>query len=1587
LLKQITYPSGGYVSYIWGLNKESAGFSLVIPQGENTNPEYCGTLVDQPAITQRSVSFDGKTVALTQAFAYNSGQIGATGDVGCSLGPYTTTVTTTDNVANLTYDTVYTYNATYNSPPNEQYLPECLQYYPGTEKSILYYGNTNTSGTPLLAVTKGWASPASLSCEMHTLDNGEISGVFNSYEGTGTNSGQFQLLLSKSEYTFGLLSGTCGSYTSSGPSITPTRETTISYHSFAAQPLFFEPSPGGILTLQDRPSGVFAYGNVGGTLTEVAATNYSYDQTSVSSVTATDHDETNYSSSSTAPRGNATTKVVQCLQGCQGQTTTYAYNELGQITSTTDPCGNTTCGDVVGTNHTTTFSYNDSYTIGTPPGNTNAYLTTITNPLAQTHSFSYAYSSGELTAAKDENLQQTLYTYSDPFIRLTQASYPDGGETNYSYNDAPYSTTTPSPSVTTTKAITSSLSAVNVAAADGMGHLVQAQFPSDPDGEDFTFTTYDGLGQKHSVTNPYRSTSDSTYGTTTYTYDALGRVTLVAESDGSTIQTSYCGPSTLVTDEAGHWRRRTTDGLGRLIEVDEPNSTTASVTACPQSSDPIVATTYTYDVLNDLTGVIQGGSRQRTFAYDSLSQLVAACNPEDCSGTGTITLPGGNASGTITIGCASSCTGAKVLVYVNGTTPGDLCATFFTAGESVSAVAAATASTIEGSDTCGKYVTASASGAVVTLTSKVSGSAGDYPFSASTNGTYTATTSGSNLVQVGGQTVTGGSTLYAYDANGNLSSKVGPAQNQTGSSTVTLSYCYDGINRMTSKAYTAQSCPQTAPVATYSYDSSACLGQASCYNVGHSTGMTDVAGSESWSYDQMGRVLTDQRTTNSVTKSTVYTYAPYVDGSLYTLQYPSGRTITYNTGAAERPLSASDTTNSIYYVTGAHYAPQGALSSLTNNDNVFSTELYNKRLQPCWSYVTTGTALATNTACTATDSTAGNILDLQYNFSLGSGDNGNVVGITNNHDTTRNQTFTYDWLNRIATAETTSTDSTSSAHCWSQVFGYDVWANLLNIQGGASVYNGCTQPSTLSVNVTTQNQINGYTYDAAGNLNTIPGAGGTTYSYDTENHLTSTAGLTYVYDGEGKRVEKSGSKIYWYGSGGKVLDETNTTGAIGGSISTSVSSITYTINPPGTCSGTVVATVASTAGMSAGDSITITGDSLSLESYINQMGTITGPNTVNFGEYTGWYCSDTTGSGGTLTDTASDPTFSEYVYFGGERIARRDSSGDVYYYFADDLGTARTMAQVLSGQTTATLCYDGDFYPFGGERAYTDTCPQNYKFTGKERDSESGLDDFEARYYASTMGRFLSPDWAERPTAVPYAVFGDPQSLNLYTYLRNDPVTSADLDGHGAPGQSAQSGPPAPDSGSCGPLDSPKCQEKANAKQAADAATAAVQNTQAQKEEHSMFYYMFHTNTSGTDNNPGAKCDSACYNSWMAFHEMTSDLGGVYGAIAVGGSEVPTERGVASEARVLDDLGETKNTEPVTGSQGKKSIPDFQNSKQIGEIKDAKNVSNTEQLRIQKEAAKKSGREHVVVTGTNTHVTKPAANGTTVVRRHDLGPQ
>ncbi|HXN72919.1 MAG TPA: hypothetical protein VN861_10250 [Candidatus Acidoferrales bacterium] len=371
-------------------------------------------------------------------------------------------------------------------------------------------------------------------------------------------------------------------------------------------------------------------------------------------------------------------------------------------------------------------------------------------------------------------------------------------------------------------------------------------------------------------------------------------------------------------------------------------------------------------------------------------------------------------------------------------------------------------------------------------------------------------------------------TTNVYDASTGLLTSTTDSNGQV------ASFAYDTMFRKAQDTY-----PDGGQTSyCYTYDQPGCLG-VTCYNVGRRTGMTDAGGSESWAYDKMGRELAEQRTSNSITKNTAYTYN--LDGSLATLTYPSGRIITYAYSAAARPLSAIDTANSINYATSALYSPAGGLSSLTNGASLISTLYYNTRLQPC--RISVKSSGSTPTSCTDS-ANIGNILDYTYNFSLGSANNGNVTGITNNVDTTRSQSFTYDHLNRILTAETTSTYATSPTHCWGESYTYDQWGNLTAIGVASTSYNSCTQES-LSVTALSNNQLSstGYSYDASGNMLTD---GRNTYTWNAENQLKSVDGTTYTYtyDGDGHRVEKSNGKLYWYGTGSDPLMETDLSGVL-----------------------------------------------------------------------------------------------------------------------------------------------------------------------------------------------------------------------------------------------------------------------------------------------------------------------------------------------------------------------------------------------------------------------------------------------------------
>ncbi len=138
------------------------------------------------------------------------------------------------------------------------------------------------------------------------------------------------------------------------------------------------------------------------------------------------------------------------------------------------------------------------------------------------------------------------------------------------------------------------------------------------------------------------------------------------------------------------------------------------------------------------------------------------------------------------------------------------------------------------------------------------------------------------------------------------------------------------------------------------------------------------------------------------------------------------------------------------------------------------------------------------------------------------------------------------------------------------------------------------------------------------------------------------------------------------------------------------------------------------------------------------------------------------------------------VYAGGKQIGTYDgnvSAPTLHFYFDDPLGTRRAQA---SAAGVLEAVYQS--LPFGDGLAESIAAgaddPTENHFTGKERDTESGNDYFLARYYNSNIGRFLSPDWSAKAEPVPYAKLDNPQSLNLYAYVGNNPLGKIDPDGH-----------------------------------------------------------------------------------------------------------------------------------------------------------------------------------------------------------------
>lgn len=665
-----------------------------------------------------------------------------------------------------------------------------------------------------------------------------------------------------------------------------------------------------------------------------------------------------------------------------------------------------------------------------------------------------------------------------------------------------------------------------------------------------------------------------------------------------------------------------------------------------------------------------------------------------------------------------------------------------------------------------------------------------------------------------------GATTFSYDNFDNVTSRTDPRG-------VVTDYDYDGLNRLLGISYptvpqgvsampnnvcTTQDGQEQANVCFY-YDQ----GGAPAFALGNLTEMIDPSGSETYTYDNMGRKTQVQKMIGSNIYATSYQYN--YAGEITQITYPSGRQVKPGYDTIGRLASLADTAAgaNTTYVSGFSYDPAQHVTQFEYGNGIYGSFGFSPdRLQlTCLDYSATNR----NGVCAHDSST---VFGLDYSYSQSGGNNGQISSITDDVDNGRTSTYTYDSLSRLVAATTVGSANYPQ---WGLSWTYDQYGN----RTAQSISAGCVAPMTCPTNSVVvnpgTNQITspGYGYDANGNMTND---GENTLVYDGEDRVTSSSSqnlgsASYIYDGKGLRVEKcvpnctsptsttvyiySGSKViaeydgeqglryeYLY-AGGQLVASIGNGGITNGGFEQGLTnwsgwgdSVQLVTNSAQAHSGNDYVQLSSAAGSGAGVSYTQCtpvkpGDQVNWGGWVNlQSGS---------GGALGWWIAVVNSSGTAIAYIgASNPTSSGWTYQSNTYVmpagaacaslyaqVYEPSSSTVlwvddgffsvgtHYYHQDQL-SVRAITDVSGAKVS-----DEGHFPFG-EQWYANSAATKWFFTSYERDAESGNDYAMAREYVNRLGRFSALDPAAPDSA-------DPQSMNRYSYAGNDPINNVDPSG------------------------------------------------------------------------------------------------------------------------------------------------------------------------------------------------------------------
>lgn len=560
---------------------------------------------------------DGSTSGLTRVL--NSTSCGSPGWQyarnllsGGTAGPGSTwTTTVTDPASNQTvinFAEDSTTNGTSTIATYSFYETE-RQVYQGSQSSGTLLSTTvdcyNGSTTPSTCETATVASPISRTTVFRYLP--DSSGVEAE---TDTKLNSNYLVGEVDEYDYG--SGAVG------PLI---RKTITQYNTSLGNGIVDRPSS---VTIEDSGNHI------------KASTSYGYDAGTPTQTSSPQH------VSITGSRGLLTSVVAQA-NGTISLYRAYTYYDTGTLSTSTDV--STTSSP---TGATTTYNY--SSTNNADCGN--AFVTSITEPLGLTRSMTWDCNGGVMLSLKDENnhTSSTAYSgsnYSNDFWRPYSTTDQAGTTTNYSYDlnssSQPFQTESKYASTFNGGNSTVDILTTN----DAFGRTIFRQTRQGPSASyyDTVATCYDSSGRVSLTTLPYSSVAITASTTacpssagTSYAYDALNRPITVSDSGGGSTAYHYTENDVLQTlTSPTQSKQLEYDALGRLKSVCEVTSGTSSFPggSCGQSNPQTgYLTTYSYDLLGDLTGVTQnaqassGKQQSRSYVYDMLGRLTQETNPE-----------------------------------------------------------------------------------------------------------------------------------------------------------------------------------------------------------------------------------------------------------------------------------------------------------------------------------------------------------------------------------------------------------------------------------------------------------------------------------------------------------------------------------------------------------------------------------------------------------------------------------------------------------------------------------------------------------------------------------------------------------------------------------------------------------------------------------------------------------------------------------------------------------------------------------------------------------------------------------------------